>query len=348
MKTRLYVLPLVAAVVLCAAPLPAVAQVSVGISLTFGSPPPPIPVYEQPVPPGPDYIWTPGYWDGSQDGYYWVPGTWVYAPEPGLLWTPGYWAWDDGAYAWTPGYWANDVGFYGGVNYGNGYFGNGYDGGSWSGNVFQYNAYVTHVDDGLRRHHAVYYNSRVYVDRSQNRVSYDGGSGGLRAHASAREFGVSHGRHLGMTSVQRGHVLAASHDRSLFARVNHSHPQQLAVAHPLGSERRTTSSAAQSRHGSTVAHHATAVAGGSRIAHHSVGVAHHPTVAYAPHHSAPVQHYASTHHSAPTQHSAPAHHYASHQMSAPGAGRHSHGGGAASAHGRSGTPAHGSAHHQHT
>ena len=52
-------------------------------------PPPPLPIYEQPIIPGPGYLWVPGYWAWSDDfGYYWVPGTWVLAPEPGLLWTP--------------------------------------------------------------------------------------------------------------------------------------------------------------------------------------------------------------------------------------------------------------------
>ena len=59
------------------------------ISVRFG--PPVLPVYAQPLCPGPGYIWTPGYWAWSpdDDGYYWVPGTWVIAPEPGFLWTPG-------------------------------------------------------------------------------------------------------------------------------------------------------------------------------------------------------------------------------------------------------------------
>src|SRR5690242_9516093 len=76
---------------------PSSAQVVVGVSVTFA--PPALPVYVQPLPPGPNYIWTPGYWAWDPDyGYYWVPGTWVLAPYPGWLWTPGYWAWDDGVY----------------------------------------------------------------------------------------------------------------------------------------------------------------------------------------------------------------------------------------------------------
>jgi hypothetical protein len=76
----------------------AYAQIGFGISVRFG--PPAIPVYEQPACPGAGYLFTPGYWGWSDDdGYYWVPGTWVVAPV-GLLWTPGYWGWNDGAYLW--------------------------------------------------------------------------------------------------------------------------------------------------------------------------------------------------------------------------------------------------------
>ena len=104
-------------------------QVAVGISVRIG--PPPIPVYAQPMCPGPGMIWTPGYWAWSDDdGYYWVPGTWVMAPV-GMLWTPGWWGWDDGFYRWHGGYWGPHVGFYGGINYGYGYTGNGFYGGEW-------------------------------------------------------------------------------------------------------------------------------------------------------------------------------------------------------------------------
>ena len=82
--------------------LPAPAQIGVGVSVRIG--PPALPVYEQPLCPGPGYLWTPGYWAWDDvDGYYWVPGTSVVAPV-GLLWTPGYWGWNDDVYAWNAGY----------------------------------------------------------------------------------------------------------------------------------------------------------------------------------------------------------------------------------------------------
>ena len=115
---------------------------SVFVSVSFG--PPVLPVYVQPLCPGPGYIWTPGYWAWSPDWdqYYWVPGTWVIAPQPGFLWTPGYWGFSSGLYYWHPGYWGLTVGFYGGINYGWGYPGNGYYGGYWRGGNFYYNQTV--------------------------------------------------------------------------------------------------------------------------------------------------------------------------------------------------------------
>lgn len=100
------------------------------------SAPPPIEANEQPEPPGPDYIWQPGYWGWASAGYYWVPGAWALPPEAGYLWTPGYWLASGERYVWHSGYWGRSVGYYGGVNYGGGYNGNGYTGrGSRGGSV---------------------------------------------------------------------------------------------------------------------------------------------------------------------------------------------------------------------
>ncbi len=116
------------------------------ISVGFG--PPALPVYEQPMCPGDGYIWTPGYWAWDQDDadYYWIPGTWILAPEPGFLWTPPYWGWADGGFAFYDGYWGPEVGFYGGINYGFGYFGRGFEGGRWDNGHFFYNRAVSNVN----------------------------------------------------------------------------------------------------------------------------------------------------------------------------------------------------------
>ena len=86
MKTLLR--PLILALALLLAPLSSFAGVFVSVDIA----PPALPVYEQPAAPGDGYIWTPGYWawDDDDGDYYWVPGTWVMAPQPGYLWTPGW------------------------------------------------------------------------------------------------------------------------------------------------------------------------------------------------------------------------------------------------------------------
>ncbi len=83
-------------------------------------------------------MWTPGYWayDYDEGDYYWVPGTWVAAPEVGVLWTTGYWAWRRDGFFFNEGYWGPHVGFYGGISYGYGYFGEGYEGGRWDNGRF--------------------------------------------------------------------------------------------------------------------------------------------------------------------------------------------------------------------
>jgi hypothetical protein len=195
--------------------------------------PPPLPDYEQPDVPAPNEMWQPGYWAWGSAGYYWVPGTWVEPPQPTYDWTPGYWQWRSYGYTWNPGYWAQQVGYYGGVNYGCGYNGDGYDGGRWSGNVFQYNTYITRVDTRSVRN--VYVDRSVANDGARDRVSYNGGRGGLSARPTAADVAISHDRHLGMTVVQRQHIAAAEADRRLLATVNHGKPAVLAVARPLSS-----------------------------------------------------------------------------------------------------------------
>ena len=107
----------------CMPPSPARAQAP-GEDST-DSAPPDLPVYDQPPMPAGGYVWTPGYWAWSDDDqdFYWVPGTWVLAPQPDFLWTPGYWEIADVVFFWHPGYWGRHVGFYGGINYGFGYRG---------------------------------------------------------------------------------------------------------------------------------------------------------------------------------------------------------------------------------
>jgi hypothetical protein len=116
-----------------------------GVFVSVGFAPPALPVYEQPICPAPNLMWTPGYWGYGLGGYFWVPGAWEPAPYVGALWTPGYWGWSGGAFVFNEGYWGPHVGFYGGVNYGFGYGGIGFVGGMWNGGVFSYNTAVMRV-----------------------------------------------------------------------------------------------------------------------------------------------------------------------------------------------------------
>jgi len=196
----------------------------VGVSIRIG--PPPLPVYEQPICPGDGYIWTPGYWDWSDD-YYWVPGTWVIAPEPGFLWTPAYWGWGGNGFIFNEGYWGPSVGFYGGIDYGFGYFGRGYEGGRWENGHFFYNTALNNVNVNM---HNVY-NTSVNRDAG-NRVSYNGGNGGINARATAQEEAAGRNRHIGSAALQTQHALAARTDPQQRFSANHGAPPVAATPEP--------------------------------------------------------------------------------------------------------------------
>ena len=221
-------IPRILAVLLIAAlPLAARAELAVGVSIDVA--PPPLPVYTQPVLPGPGYIWVPGYWAWGEDDYYWVPGTWAQAPEAGLLWTPGWWGWNDGTYAWHDGYWAPQVGFYGGIDYGFGYSGHGYDGGYWRDRQFYYNRSVTNLSNTTNITNV--YNKTV-VNTSVNHVAYNGGPGGVSVQPTAPEKAAASARHVGPTALQARHQDTAASNRDLRAAANGGKPSIAATAKP--------------------------------------------------------------------------------------------------------------------
>jgi len=211
------------AVLVMALAIPAVsfAQVRVGIAVGFG--PPPIPVYDQPICPGDGYMWTPGYWGWDTDAadYYWVPGTWVTAPEVGFLWTPGYWGWGDGGFFWNEGFWGSNIGFYGGIDYGFGYFGSGFYGGRWDHGHFFYNTAVMHVDEN--NIHNVY-NTRIENINNSSRVSYNGGEGGLKTRPTPEEDAASRERHVAPTAEQTQHAQLARSNPDMRSKANHGDP----------------------------------------------------------------------------------------------------------------------------
>jgi WXXGXW repeat (2 copies) len=219
---------LLAALFVLTLPAPSSAQIAVGVSIHIG--PPALPVYVQPPCPVAGYMWAPGYWAYGPAGYYWVPGTWVPAPAVGLLWTPGYWGWGGGGYLWHAGYWGPHIGFYGGINYGFGYGGVGFVGGEWRGGVFAYNTAVMHVNTTVI--HNTYINNTVINNTTVvNRVSYNGGSGGVVARPTQTEMIASHDQHVAATQMQTQHAQAASTNRALLASENHGNPAIAASQH---------------------------------------------------------------------------------------------------------------------
>jgi WXXGXW repeat (2 copies) len=205
------------------------AQVSVGISVNFA--PPALPVYEQPPCPGEGYLWTPGYWawDPDYGDYYWVPGTWVLAPQPGYLWTPPYWGWSGVAFIFHEGYWGPRIGFYGGIDYGYGYPGRGYYGGRWERDRFYYNRSVNNVN--VTQIHNVY-NKTVINNVNVTRVSYNGGEGGVRERANRQEEQAFRERHVAAVAAQQQHIQEARADRALRASDNRGKPPIAATDRP--------------------------------------------------------------------------------------------------------------------
>jgi hypothetical protein len=220
-----YCCSLLFALVMLARPLPAPAQLAAAITIA----PPALPVYEQPICPGPGYLWAPGYWAWGPDGYYWVPGTWVLAPV-GLLWTPGYWAWGDGVFVWNAGYWGPEVGFYGGIFYGFGYVGVGYAGGYWNNGAFFYNRSVNNVTNVTNITNV--YSKTVVNNVSLDNVSYNGGAGGTTARPTAVEQAAALARHVAPTAPQIQQEQAASSNHALLASVNHGKPPIAATPKP--------------------------------------------------------------------------------------------------------------------
>ena len=67
------------------------------------APPPQVEVI--PVTPGPDYVWTPGFWSWNSGAWIWIGGYWHYPSRPGHVWIGGHWAGHGRGRAWVGGYW---------------------------------------------------------------------------------------------------------------------------------------------------------------------------------------------------------------------------------------------------
>jgi hypothetical protein len=90
------------------APAPSAAPVEPppGTAVTASVPPPAPPVDVAVTPaPGPDYVWTAGYWNWNGVAWVWVPGVWVHPPFRGAVWFGGHWAFRGGRHVWVRGRW---------------------------------------------------------------------------------------------------------------------------------------------------------------------------------------------------------------------------------------------------
>jgi hypothetical protein len=200
--------------------------------------PPPLPQYDQPPAPADNDLWTPGYWGYANAGYYWVPGAWVMAPWLGALWTPPWWGYRNGAYILHAGYWGAHIGFYGGIDYGFGYPGRGYYGAYWNHGQIFYNRTVTNVDPNIVRNYYAY----TAPHGPGNRLSYNGGSGGLDARPTAQEAAALREPRIPPMAVQQQHAREAATDRNQFAAPGRSQPAALAAGRPLETEYRSPAS----------------------------------------------------------------------------------------------------------
>lgn len=202
--------------------------------------PPPLPEYDQPPAPEPDYLWTPGYWAWGPGGYYWVPGVWCPPPYYGAYWTPPYWGWYRNHYWFHHGYWGPHVGFYGGIDYGFGYIGIGYFGGYWNHDHFYYNRSVTNVariNNTYVYNRTVVYNNVHYGPTIINRVSYNGGPRGLHVAPRPAERVAMREMHTAPLRAQINVRQQAVSNRSQFFAANHGRPAQVAMTRPIASNR---------------------------------------------------------------------------------------------------------------
>jgi hypothetical protein len=199
-------------------------------------PPPPLPEYDQPPAPDPDYLWTPGYWGWGDGGYYWVPGVWCPPPYYGALWTPPYWGFYGNRWGFHRGYWGLHVGFYGGIDYGFGYIGTGYWGGYWHGHDFYYNRSVNNIGfrGGNIYSRPVVYGGRTYGMQPSNRVSFNGGRGGIDVRPRPAEMAAMRESHVGPIAAQDANHRAAMANRGNAFSENHGRPAQAALARPAG------------------------------------------------------------------------------------------------------------------
>jgi len=125
------------------------------------------------------------------------------------------------------------VGYYGGIDYGFGYIGIGYFGGYWSGNHFYYNRSVTRVGPSINHvyERPVVYNNMHYGAQPANRVSYNGGHGGINVQPRPTEIAAMRERHEAPMAIQHQARVEASQNHAQSFAANHGRPEEAFAQH---------------------------------------------------------------------------------------------------------------------
>ncbi len=79
-------------------------NVSWGVTISSGMPPPPVVRYEPVPPPRPSYVWVQGYWGWNGSAHVWIPGRWE-AARPGYVYVQPAWRQAPGGWELHQGGW---------------------------------------------------------------------------------------------------------------------------------------------------------------------------------------------------------------------------------------------------
>ncbi len=122
------------------------------------------------------------------------------------------------------------VGFYGGIDYGFGYFGDGFVGGRWDRGHFFYNRSVTNIN--VTEIHNVYNTTVINTSNRTNRISYNGGNGGINARPTPQQEAAARERHIPPAAAQNQQLQAARTNPQFRASSNHGKPPVAATIRP--------------------------------------------------------------------------------------------------------------------
>lgn len=87
--------------------------------------------------------------------------------------------------------------------------------------------------------HNVYNRTEIHNTTIVNRVSYNGGRGGINTRPSGAELAVLHERRTAPVEAQTRHAREMAGNRAQFASTNHGHPPVAAIPHPLATAYRS-------------------------------------------------------------------------------------------------------------